>query len=169
MSTGVPRSTAGGGWQCSSGGPVPTVVSGFCPYPEKLRLCLLRAGSAGGKAFNLWLLVATALAQQDEIEEACTVGLQALELASGLRSACSVRYIKDLQRCLRRHADSLVVHAFNSRVAECLPAVLRRLNADDRGSAHDVTTADHAAASSMGTQRTSSASSASGSRTRSAR
>lgn len=74
-----------------------------------------------GKAFNLSLL-ATALAEQDDIEQACTVGRQAVDLAAGLRSARSVRYIRDLQSALRRRADAAAVRAFNARVAERLPA-----------------------------------------------
>ena len=55
-----------------------------------------------GKTFNLALL-ATALTEQDHIEEACAVGTQAVHLGAGLRSARSVRYIKDLRRALRRN------------------------------------------------------------------
>ena len=58
-----------------------------------------------GKAFNLSLL-ATALAEQDDIEQACAVGQRALGVTTGLRSARSVRYIKDLQSALRRRADA---------------------------------------------------------------
>jgi tetratricopeptide (TPR) repeat protein len=78
-----------------------------------------------GKAFNLSLL-ATALAEQDDIEQACTVGRQALDLAAGLRSARSVRYIRELQSALRRRGDSAAVQAFNVRVAERLPAASAR-------------------------------------------
>lgn len=74
-----------------------------------------------GRAFNLSLL-ATTLADQDDIEQACAVGTQALDLAAGLRSARSVRYIKDLQRSLRRHASAAAVRQFNAQAAERLPA-----------------------------------------------
>ena len=74
-----------------------------------------------GKAFNLSLL-ATALADKDDIEHACAVGTQALTVTVGLRSARSVRYIKDLQRSLRRRADAPAVRLFRARVAELLPA-----------------------------------------------
>jgi hypothetical protein len=74
-----------------------------------------------GKAFNLSLL-ATALAEQDDIEQACAVGLQALSVAEGLRSARSVRYLRDLQSALRRRADAVSVRTFNARVADRLPA-----------------------------------------------
>jgi hypothetical protein len=78
-----------------------------------------------GKAFNLALL-ATALADQDDVEQACAVGGQALDLTAGLRSARSVRYIKDLQRSLRRRADTAAVRLFSARVAERLPAAAAR-------------------------------------------
>lgn len=74
-----------------------------------------------GKTFNLALL-ATALAEQDHVEEACAVGVQAVHLAAGLRSARSVRYIKDLQRVLRRRADTPAVRDLNAQAAERLPA-----------------------------------------------
>ena len=74
-----------------------------------------------GKAFNLSLL-ATALAEQGEIEQACAVGSEALDLAAGLQSARSVRYIRDLQRVLNRRADSAVVRTFSTDVARLLPA-----------------------------------------------
>jgi hypothetical protein len=78
-----------------------------------------------GKAFNLALL-ASALADQDDVEQACAVGGHALDLTTGLRSARSVRYIKDLQRSLRRRADTTAVQLFNARVAERLPAASAR-------------------------------------------
>ena len=78
-----------------------------------------------GKAFNLALL-ATALADQDDVEQACAVGEQALGLTAGLRSARSVRYIKDLQHALRRRAGTAAVQSFNARVAERLPAASAR-------------------------------------------
>lgn len=74
-----------------------------------------------GKAFNLSLL-ATALADQDQIEHACEVGTQALTLTAGLRSARSIRYMRDLQRALRRRGDAPVVREFNAAVAARLPA-----------------------------------------------
>jgi hypothetical protein len=79
-----------------------------------------------GKAFNLSLL-ATALAEQDDIEQACAVGQQALSVTSGLRSARSIRYIKDLQSALRPWADAAVVRTFNAQVAERLPAASARI------------------------------------------
>ena len=57
-------------------------------------------GRLSGQGFNLSLL-ATALAEQGDAEQASAVGRQAVELTAGLRSARSVRYIRDLQRALR--------------------------------------------------------------------
>lgn len=74
-----------------------------------------------GKAFNLSLL-ATALAQQDDIEQSCAIGLRAVEVAAGLHSARSIRYISDLQRCLSQRSDSPVVREFSVQVARRLPA-----------------------------------------------
>ncbi|HEV2375789.1 MAG TPA: hypothetical protein VGS19_26935 [Streptosporangiaceae bacterium] len=74
-----------------------------------------------GKAFNLSLL-ATALADQDQVEQACAVGTQALHLTGRLRSARANRYVRDLQRALRPRASEAVVREFNQRAAQCLPA-----------------------------------------------
>ena len=78
-----------------------------------------------GKAFNLSLL-ATALAEQDDIEQACAVGQRGLGVTAGLRSVRSIRYIKDLQAALRRRAGAAAVQTFNAQVAERLPAVSAR-------------------------------------------
>jgi hypothetical protein len=79
-----------------------------------------------GKAFNLALL-ATALADQDDVEQACAVGEQALDLTVGLRSARSVRYIKDLRRSLlRRSGTAATVQLFSAQIAERLPAASAR-------------------------------------------
>jgi hypothetical protein len=73
-----------------------------------------------GKAFNLSLL-ATALAQQGEVEESCLVGKQAVDLTTQLQSVRSVRYIHDLQRSLQPHSGTAVVQTFNEQVAQRLP------------------------------------------------
>lgn len=78
-----------------------------------------------GKAFNLSLL-ATSLAQQGEIEEACRVGNNAVDLTARLQSVRSVRYVRDLQRTLTRHSKMAVVQAFNEQVAKSLPAASTR-------------------------------------------
>jgi hypothetical protein len=74
-----------------------------------------------GRAFNLSLL-ATAHASQDEPEQACAVGRQALDLTVRLHSARSVRYVRDLARLLRRRADVPAVRDFTAEVRERLPA-----------------------------------------------
>jgi hypothetical protein len=74
-----------------------------------------------GKAFNLSLL-ATALAEQGDAEQASAVGRQAVELTAGLRSARSVRYIRGLQRALRGASGVPAVRELTALVAERLPA-----------------------------------------------
>jgi hypothetical protein len=74
-----------------------------------------------GKVFNLSLL-ATALAEQGDIEQACLIGGRAVDLAAGIRSARSLRYVRDLQRALRPAADTPVVRELTARVAQRLPA-----------------------------------------------
>ena len=75
-----------------------------------------------GRAFNLSLL-ATAHAAQGELEEACRVGRQALDLTARLNSARSVRYIRDLVRRLRpAQTDVPAVRDFAAEVRERLPA-----------------------------------------------
>ena len=74
-----------------------------------------------GKAFNSSLL-ATALAEQGDAEQASAVGRQAVELTAGLRSARSVRYIRGLQRALRSASGVPAVREFTALVAERLPA-----------------------------------------------
>ena len=74
-----------------------------------------------GRAFNLSLL-ATAHAAQDEPEQACAIGRQALDLTVRLTSARSVRYLHDLIRLLRPRTDTPAVRDFTAEVRERLPA-----------------------------------------------
>jgi hypothetical protein len=78
-----------------------------------------------GKAFNLSLL-ATALAEQGDAEQACAVGAHAVDLTAGLRSARSVRYIRNLQRALRSAGGAPAVREFTALVEERLPATSGR-------------------------------------------
>ena len=78
-----------------------------------------------GRAFNLALL-ATAHAAQQEPEQACAVGRQALDLTVRLTSARSVGYVRDLVRRLRPRADVPAVQDFTAEVAERLPAAAGR-------------------------------------------
>jgi hypothetical protein len=74
-----------------------------------------------GKAFNLSLL-ATAHAAQDEPEQACAVGRQALDLTVRLASARSVRYLRGLAQRLRPYAGLPAVRDFTGEMKERLPA-----------------------------------------------
>jgi tetratricopeptide (TPR) repeat protein len=74
-----------------------------------------------GKVFNLALL-ATALAEQGDIEQACVIGGRAVDLAAGIRSDRSLRYVRDLQRALRPAAGTPAVRELTARVAQRLPA-----------------------------------------------
>jgi hypothetical protein len=70
-----------------------------------------------GRAFNLALL-GTALAQQGQVEEACAAGTRAIEIAAGLRSRRSIRYVLDLRRRLAGYADQPHVREFSQRAAQ---------------------------------------------------
>lgn len=62
----------------------------------------MSAGYDRGKLFNTALL-ASILTDRREIEEACTVGRAALQLAGRLHSARSRAYLRDFAQRLRRH------------------------------------------------------------------
>ncbi|HSU36823.1 MAG TPA: helix-turn-helix transcriptional regulator [Propionibacteriaceae bacterium] len=72
-----------------------------------------------GRAFNLALL-ATAHAQAGEVEEACTVGTQALDLTQSIRSARAVSYLRDLLDELEPFATSPAVGTFKAAAAPVL-------------------------------------------------
>jgi hypothetical protein len=78
-------------------------------------------GYVRGRAFNIVLLANTQL-QQKNLDEACAVGNQALDLGSGLQSARTIRYIRDLRRRMSRYNNEPVVDDFQSRAHELLPA-----------------------------------------------
>jgi hypothetical protein len=65
-----------------------------------------------GKMFNLSLL-ASALVQQGELEEACTAAASALDLAEGIQSVRTKSYVTDMRRRLEPYAAE-------PRVAELL-------------------------------------------------
>ncbi|WP_170301636.1 helix-turn-helix domain-containing protein [Saccharopolyspora hirsuta] len=69
----------------------------------------MTAGYERGRLFNTALL-ASILADLREVEQACAVGREALRLASSLKSARTVGYLRDFARRLQRH-DSLPVVA----------------------------------------------------------
>jgi hypothetical protein len=70
-----------------------------------------------GRAFNLALL-GTALAQQGQAEEASAAGMTAIDIAAGLRSRRSVRYVLDLRRRLTPYAATPPVREFSDRAAQ---------------------------------------------------
>jgi hypothetical protein len=78
-------------------------------------------GYVRGRALNV-VLLANAHLQQQNLEEACAVGNQALDLGSGLQSARTIRYIRDLRRRMARFPNDPVVSEFQSRAHELLPA-----------------------------------------------
>jgi tetratricopeptide (TPR) repeat protein len=78
-----------------------------------------------GRAFNLSLL-ATVLAEQGDVEQACARGSDALDITVTLSSARSIRYLADLGRALRPAASSAVVRDFTGQLAERLPAASGR-------------------------------------------
>jgi len=74
-----------------------------------------------GRAFNLSLL-ATSYAQQGEVEQACTVGRQAVSLARELNSKRAVRYISDVADGLANVADCADVQLFRCEAAQLVGA-----------------------------------------------
>jgi transcriptional regulator with XRE-family HTH domain len=72
-----------------------------------------------GKMFNLALL-ATAHAQDGEIEDACRVGSQALSMAVELQSARAIGYINSLRRDLAAHQAAPAVGEFEARAAAAI-------------------------------------------------
>lgn len=75
-----------------------------------------------GRTFNTALL-ASIKAQQGEVDQACALGSQALDLATGLRSRRTVEYIDDLRRRLRPHGNTKAVRTFEEEASALLPQV----------------------------------------------
>ncbi|GAA0408060.1 hypothetical protein GCM10009530_70460 [Microbispora corallina] len=69
-----------------------------------------------GKMFNLSLL-ASALVQQGEIEEACATAHSALDLAGGIQSARTTTYVRDMRRRLAPYAAEPDVAEVLERIA----------------------------------------------------
>lgn len=78
-------------------------------------------GYVRGRAFNV-VLLANAHLQQQNLDAACATGNQAIDLGSGLQSARTIKYIRDLRRRLSRFNGEPVVSDFQSRAHELLPA-----------------------------------------------
>ena len=72
-----------------------------------------------GRAFNLALL-ATTHAQAGDVEEACAVGTQALDLTRGIRSARAINYLRDLLDELEPAATSPDVITFKATASDVL-------------------------------------------------
>jgi hypothetical protein len=78
-------------------------------------------GYVRGRTFNV-VLLANAHLQQQNLDEACAIGNQALDLGSGLQSARTIKYIRDLRRSMSRFNQEPAVADFQSRAHELLPA-----------------------------------------------
>jgi hypothetical protein len=78
-------------------------------------------GYTRGRTFNI-VLLANAHLQQQNPDEACAAGNQALDLASGLQSARTIKYIRDFRRRMTRFEKDPVVSDFQERAHEMLPA-----------------------------------------------
>ncbi|MGV9315589.1 transcriptional regulator [Streptomyces sp. NPDC003691] len=63
-----------------------------------------------------YALLATALVQQREVEQACQSGTRALELLGTLRSSRGAEYLDDLQQRLEPYADEPPVREFGARL-----------------------------------------------------
>lgn len=67
-----------------------------------------------GRAFNT-VLLASIKANQGEVELACELGTQAVDMAAGMRSRRAVEFIADLRSRLRLHDDAPAVREFEQR------------------------------------------------------
>jgi hypothetical protein len=63
-----------------------------------------------------YVLLATAQAQQREVEQACNTGLKAVELLESLRSNRGAEYLDDFQQRLDPYRDEPVVREFGARL-----------------------------------------------------
>jgi hypothetical protein len=77
-------------------------------------------GYTRGRTFNV-VLLANAHLQQQNLDEACAVGNQALDLGAGLQSARTIKYIRDLRRQMRKFDKEQVVSDFQARAHDILP------------------------------------------------
>jgi hypothetical protein len=78
-------------------------------------------GYVRGRTFNV-VLLANAHLQQQDLDAACAIGNQALDLGSGLQSARTIRYIRDLRRRMSKFSKEAGVQDFQSRAHELIPA-----------------------------------------------
>jgi hypothetical protein len=89
-------------------------------------------GYVRGRTFNV-VLLANAQLQQQDLDAACAAGNQAIDLGSGLQSARTIKYIRDLRRRMSKFNTEPVVSDFQARAHELLPASDSR--ASNRGHA----------------------------------
>ncbi len=78
-------------------------------------------GYVRGRTFNV-VLLANAHLQQQDLDKACAIGNQALDLASGLQSARTIKYVRDLRGRMGKFSKESVVSDFQERARELLPA-----------------------------------------------
>ena len=78
-------------------------------------------GFTRGRTFNI-ILLANAHLQRREPDQACAAGGHALDLAIGLNSARTIRYMRDLRRRMTAFASQPVIGEFQERAHELLPA-----------------------------------------------
>jgi hypothetical protein len=78
-------------------------------------------GYVRGRTFNV-VLLANAQLQQQNLDEACATGNQAIDLGAGLQSARTIKYIRDLRRRMIKFSKEPVVSEFQERAHELLPA-----------------------------------------------
>jgi hypothetical protein len=78
-------------------------------------------GYVRGRTFNV-VLLANAHLQQQNLDEACAIGNEALDLGSGLQSSRTIKYIRDLRSRMTKFSNEPVVSDFQSRAHEVLPA-----------------------------------------------
>jgi hypothetical protein len=62
------------------------------------------------------VLVATAYAQEREVEAACAAGTAAIDLLAQLRSHRGVEYLHDLDRRLDPYRETIAVRGFRERL-----------------------------------------------------
>jgi tetratricopeptide (TPR) repeat protein len=77
-----------------------------------------------GKAFNTALL-AMSLALQDDLDQACEQGRQAVDLAAGVDSARAVSYVRDVLRSLESRSHEQQPVQLREYAAERLPGLRR--------------------------------------------
>jgi hypothetical protein len=82
----------------------------------------MSAGLARTRAFNTAMLASTYIST--DLDQACSTGMEAVDLAAALQSGRAVRYIADLQRRVRRqHGNEPRVKAFTDYVSERLRGI----------------------------------------------